>query len=129
MSRTLLAIALCATAISVGAVSISAPALARGGNLAEAHQRALGTAHASASVSGTQEKTLLHKETSGHYSVCNHGSHALSLNYDANNASVDSGDCMAVEAKKISVKGTDDNAFSRAFVFNHTHFHPHHGGR
>ena len=129
MSRSFLAIALCATALSVGAMTVSAPAFARGGNLAEAHQRALGTPHATASVSGTQEKTLLHKQNSGHYSVCNHGSHALALNYDENNASVDSGDCMAVEAKKISVKGTDNAAFNQAFVYNHSHLHNHHGHR
>ena len=125
MNRTFIAAVACATAIAV-----STPAFARGAmqNI-NADYRSWGTPHATASVSGRQQKTLLHKENSGHYSVCNHGSHALTVSYDASSASVDSGDCMAVQAKKISVKGTDNGAFNRAFVFNHTHFHPHHSGR
>lgn len=125
MNRKLFTLTLCAAV-----VVLSAPVLARGNmQHIQADYRAWGTPHASASVAGTQEKTLLHKQSSGHYSVCNQGSHALTVSYDAENAAVDSGDCMAVEAKKISVKGTDDAGFHRAVVFNHSHFHPHHGSR
>lgn len=124
MNRNVIAAAVCA-----GVIVASTPVFARGLQDIQADYRSWGTPHASASVSGTQEKTVLHKQTAGHYSVCNHGSHALMVNYDATAATVDSGDCMAVEAKKIGVKGTDNSAFNRAFIFNHTHFHPHHGGR
>ena len=125
MTRNLFVIALCA-----GTIAVSAPAFARGAaQHIEAGYRDWGTPHATASVSGTEEKTLLHKQNNGHYSVCNHGSHALEVSYDADSTTVASGDCMAVEAKKISVKGTDNSAFNQAFVFNHTHFHRHHSGR
>ncbi len=125
MNRNFIAVAAC-----VAAIAVSAPAFARGAmQNVNADYRSWGTPHATASVTGTQEKMLLHKANSGHYSVCNHGSHSLNVSYDASSASVDSGDCMAVEAKKISVKGTNATAFNRAFIFNHTHFHPHHGGR
>ena len=124
MNRRIIPVAVCAVAIAA-----SAPAFARGAmQNVNSDYRSWGTPHATASVSGTQEKTILHKSMSGHYSVCNHGSHALTVSYDTASASVDSGDCMAVEAKKISVKGTDNSAFNRAFVFNHSHFHPQHGG-
>ena len=122
MKTGILAAALCLAA--------SGPAMARGA-LADIQSdyRSWGVPHASASISGTQQKTLVSKQTTGHYSVCNHGSHALAVNHDASNATVDQGDCMAVEAKTISVKGTHDSAFNKAFIYSHTQFHHHHGAR
>ena len=123
MNRKFLAVVLCAGAL---AIAVSSSAFARGAlQSVESDYRSWGTPHASAGVSGTQEKTLVHKQSTGHYSVCNHGSHSLMVSTEATSATVGSGDCMAIEAKTISVKGTHDSAFNRAFIYNHTHFHPH----
>lgn len=124
MTRKIIAAAVCCGIIAAGT-----PALARGLQHIESDYRSWGTPHASAGVSGTQEKTLVSKQSSGHYSVCNQGSHDLTVTHDSASSAVGSGDCMAVEAKTISVKGTHDSAFNRAFVYNHTHFHQRHGMR
>ena len=83
-----------------------------------------GVHEAHATISGTEEKTLVHKKGAGHYSVCNSGSHGLAVSYDESAMDVAPGDCVAVEASRISVKGTDASAHNNASVFNHTHRHP-----
>ena len=120
MNRKIIAVSIC-----IGTIAMTAPALARGMQDVQADYRSWGTPHASAGLSGTQEKTVLHKQSSGHYSVCNHGSHPFTVSYDGSAALVHHGDCMAVEAKKITVKGSEDTSFNRAFIYNHTHYHSH----
>jgi len=110
-----------ALAVAAAAMLLASPVLAQHGAVAE--HLAVGGGHptAHATISGTEEKTLVDKQDIGHYSVCSQGSHAITVSYDKNNMNVASGDCAAVQASKISVKGTDANAYNKAFIFDHTH--------
>ncbi len=113
-------------AIAAATVLLTGPALAQHSGDAKEHMAiGGGLPEASATVSGNQEKTLIDKQSMGHYSVCNQGSHALTVAYDKSAMDVASGDCAGVEASKISVKGTNANAYNKAFIFNHTHWHAH----
>lgn len=117
-------------AIAAATMLLTGPALAQGGGDPSDHRGVGGgIPEAHAAVSGTEEKTLIDKQSMGHYSVCNQGSHALTVAYDKSAMDVASGDCSGVEASKISVKGTDANAYNKAFIFNHTHAHVHHPGK
>ena len=118
MTRTMI---LLAAAAVVGLMA--GPALAGHGAVKQHVAVGGGVPEANATISGTEEKTLVDKQSSGHYSVCKEGSHALTVSYDKSAMDVASGDCSAVEASKISAKGTDANAYSKAFIFNHTHDH------
>ena len=119
-----------ALAIATAAMLLTAPALAQhGGDPSDHRAVGGGIPEAHATISGTEEKTLIDKQSMGHYSVCNQGSHALTVAYDKSAMDVASGDCSGVEASKISVKGTDANAYNKAFIFNHTHAHVHHPGK
>ena len=120
MSRSLKSLAL-----GLAAILLSGPGLAPEG--ARDHLggwRAGGVREAHATVSGTDEKTLVHKKGPGHYSVCNSGSHDLSVSHDESIMDVAPGDCVSVEASKISVTGTNANAHNTATVYNHNLFHP-----
>jgi hypothetical protein len=108
------------------AMLLTSPALAQHGAVKEHLAVGGGVPEASATISGTQEKTLIDKQSTGHYSVCSEGSHALTVAYDKSAMDVAAGDCAGVEASKISVKGTDANAYNKAFIFNHTHWHAGH---
>ena len=112
-------------------VLLTSPASAGHGGGDPSDNRAIGGGipEAHATVSGTEEKKLIDKQSMGHYSVCNQGSHALTVAYDKSAMDVASGDCSGVEASKISVKGTNANAYNKAFIFNHTHAHVHHPGK
>ncbi len=80
--------------------------------------------YASATVSGTQEKTLIHKLRPGHYTICVEWStYDLQLTYDAHSTDIKAGDCVAVEASKISIKGKSEGEFSRAIIYDHTYRH------
>ena len=115
-------------ALGLAAMLLSGTALAQEG--ARDHLggwRPGGVHEAHATVSGTGEKKLVHKKRAGHYSVCNSGSHSLAVSHDDSATDVAPGDCVSVEASKISVKGTDANAHNTATVYNHNPFHPHGG--
>ena len=80
--------------------------------------------YASATVSGTQEKILIHKQRPGHYTVCVEWStYDLQVTYDAHSTDIKAGDCVAVEASRISIKGKSEDEFSRAVVYDHTYRH------
>jgi len=116
-----------ALAVAAAAILLTGPALAqRSGDPAD--HRGVGVPEANATITGTEEKTLVDKQDIGHYSVCSQGSHALTVSYDKNSMDIASGDCAAVQASKISVKGTNANAYNKTFIYNHTHvnhvFHP-----
>ncbi len=83
-----------------------------------------GVPYASTTVSGTQEKTLIHKLRPGHYTVCVEWStYNLQLTYDAHSTDIKAGDCVAVEASKISIKGKSEGEFSRVIIDDHTYRH------
>ncbi len=81
-----------------------------------------GVPYASATISGTQEKTLIHKQKPGDYTVCVEWSkYGLQLTYDANSMDIEPGDCLSVEASRISNKGKSEDEFSRAVIYDHTY--------
>ncbi len=83
-----------------------------------------GVPYASATISGTKEKTFIHKQQPGHYTVCVEWSkYGLQLTYDANSIDIEGGDCVAVEASRISIKGKSEGEFSRAIIYDHTYRH------
>ena len=111
-------------ALGLAAILVSGPGLAQEGARDHlAGWRAGGVPEARATVSGTDEKTLVHKKGPGHYSICNSGSHDLAVSHDESALDVAPGDCVSVEASKIAVKGTNDNAHNTATVYNHTLWH------
>ena len=80
--------------------------------------------YASAQIHGTQEKTVVHRQAPGHYAVCiEWGKHSLQLLYDADSTDIEPGDCVSVEASKISIKGKSDDEFSRAVIYNQIDLH------
>ncbi len=118
----------CLKTLGAAAVTmlLTVPALAQHSDDAKAHLAVGGgIPEASATIAGTQQKTLIDKQSIGQYSVCSEGSHSLTVSYDKSAMDVASGDCVGVEASKISVKGTNANAYNKAFIWNHTHWHVH----
>ena len=60
--------------------------------------------YASAQINGTQEKTVIHTKAPGHYIVCvEWGKYSLQLIYDTDSTDMEPGDCISVEASKISI--------------------------
>ncbi len=83
-----------------------------------------GVPYASATISGTQEKTLIHKQRPRDYTVCVEWSkYGLQLTYDANSIDIEPGDCLGVEASRISITGKSEDEFSRAVIYDHTYRH------
>ena len=106
-------------AVALAAFLLSSPAWAQEG--ARDHLAGWepgGTSEARATVTGTEEKLLLHKKKAGHYSVCNAGSHPLAVTYDRDGVDLHSGDCVSVEAAKISAKGKHESAENKVVVFH-----------
>ncbi len=80
--------------------------------------------YASAQIYGTQEKTVIHTKAPGHYIVCvEWGKYSLQLIYDTDSTDMEPGDCISVEASKISIKGKSEDEFSRAVIYDQIYRH------
>ncbi len=68
----------------------------------------------SATLHGKDADMLAHFKNPQPYRVCHEeGNEQLSVTYDDQKVMIDSGDCVHVEAAKISAKGQSDNAVHR----------------